>query len=129
MLLGTVRTTDWMIWTYDRSVEAAEREKERLASGKDKILFSGCNPCTSDPHETILAAQGILLVIALGFFAARKAWTISMSGGILLLILYGFYDWSRVTSANIRGSEFAYQYSYQSYLLLGSRKLDFVVLI
>ena len=129
ILLGTVRTIDWMIWSYQRSVEASEREKERLASGRDKIQFSGCNPCTPKAFEQILPIQSLLLLFAAVLFWTRRAAGILFSLSVLLVLLYGYYDWSRETSLIYLGTEISFPYSYQSYLLFNSTKIDIFVLL
>jgi len=128
LLLSAVRTSDFVIFAYNRSVESSYYEKNRLANNHQKIVFSGgCNPCTSDPYEIIIPFQIVFLAFAFGGLIIRNTGSIIASTLILLSIVYGYLDWMRVTYKHGFGSE-NYDYgnsSLKSHFLLNFMCIGF----
>lgn len=130
LLVCAVRTTDFVIFAYTRSVESARIEKERIENFQPKIQFSACNPCTSYPFETIIPFQIAFLIVAFGLFLACRPITFIASGLILLWVIYGYFDWMNFSYKAVIGSEY-YDYkntSLASYLFVNSTVWDFILL-
>lgn len=114
----------------DRYNEDVILEQQLKSSGRERISFSGCNPCNSYPHEEILPIRPLLLLISLGLLLVRSIGPLILSAIPLGIILYGYYDWLEATHKTAHGSEF-YVYgtlSINEHLMFNSTILDILLL-
>ena len=131
LLVCSVRTSQWAMAEYNRSVESAEYEKKREALGHDKITFSLCNPCGPKAYEIIIRWQILILSLAFVFFIIRNPISILFSQFVLGIILYGYFDWARLTREIVLYSEpFELKsINFTTYYLYNSTYLDHLLFL
>lgn len=129
LLFSSIRTSDFVILEYNRSVERAEQEKNRIANNTPKISFSSCFYYTR-AYETIIPAQLFFLVPAfVCTFLRRTGYMIASLFGPVVL-LYAYFEWLQDSYYAIVGSE-AINFDntgLMSYLLYNSIANDFLIL-
>ena len=131
LFVGVIRIAEVSINLYNHSVAEAQLDQKRVAEGSPKIEFSGCNPCTSYPHQTIIPLQMILLPFAFWCLKLRGTCSFILSTSLLLLVFYGYIDWLKNTyKINVIREYFDFENTWMwNYLFYNASVFDFILFL
>lgn len=126
-----INLTEKTVAGYNTTIQNEQTEKRDLANTNERINLSGCFPCTTPIHETILPLQFLTLPFIFLSLLKRHLGTLILSFSLTSFTLFGYVSWINYTYySRIAAENFHFMnMPFNNYLLLNSTVLDFILFL